>query len=195
MHSHDLSKDRCIFTELLYILFQTLSLSYMTGMLSRYTFKLNMWLSFVTLHCVLLIYTQRDDMFLVLIASITPSQSWFVWASQQQSVSWSQSSASKLRWEFFSFLPFIFYLMFCKINSFSCCWINIFWFDLICLLQPVWRDIIPRRALCLLHGHVHLWTGAGLHPSLSICKYDNVNKALTPVVCHVRLGFWGLSRT
>lgn len=39
-----------------------------------------------------------DGLFLVFIASITPSQWWCVWASQQQSVSWWLSSASKQRW-------------------------------------------------------------------------------------------------
>lgn len=59
----------------------------------------------------------KFSMFLVLIASIIPSQWWCVWASQQQSVSWSQSSASKLRWVFlFCTLCIIWYTV-CMIES------------------------------------------------------------------------------
>ena len=62
-------------------------------------------------------------------------------------------------------------------------------FDFMCFLHAVRCDIIPRRALCLLHGHVRLWTGAGTRPPLPICKYDYPNQAVTSDVCHIRLEF------
>lgn len=65
--------------------------------------------------------------------------------------------------------------------------INIFRFHVMCFLHPDWRDIIPRRTLYLLHGHGHLWTGAGICTSLSICKYNYVIRAITAVTCNVNL--------
>lgn len=61
-----------------------------------------------------------------------------------------------------------------------------------CFLHPDWSDIIPRGALCLLHGDVCLRDSAGNGPSISLCKYENPNRATTPVIYQARLkrAFW-----
>lgn len=173
----------------------------MTGMLSRYTSLFG----HVTVLCYFILclladlcplLRQHDGIFLVFIASITPSQWWCAWASQQQSVFWSLSSASKQRWKkkTFSFSVYIWCTVLVK--SVNREWVpacHTVTFEFMCSLHPVGRDLIPRCALCLLHGHVHLWTRAGNRSSLSICKYNCVNQAITPLVCHIGLEFWGFS--
>lgn len=141
----------------------------MTGMLSRYRLYV-----FSSHFCVWMNSLKDAQPFLVLIVSIIPSRWWCVWASLQLFASWSQCSASKLRWGKKENSLLVYFLI--NVWSDQHAWFRVeiiyVWQLFICFLTLVWRHIIPRCALCLLHGHVHLWTGAGPCPSLSICKYN-----------------------
>lgn len=111
-------------------------------------------------------------------ASTTPSQWCCVWASLQRSASWWRSSASKQRFEK-------------RMN----CWMKFTRFATAqqallarravtniwptSCLHPDGCDILPRRALRLLHGHVPLWTCVGNCSPLPICKYRRRNEPRT----------------
>lgn len=105
---------------------------------------------------------QPDSALLLILASTTPSPWCCVWASQQPSASWWRSSASKQR--------------FARHNSFYRSYSSHKHLNLNLTNHSDGCDVLPRCALHLLLGDVPLWSRAGHHPPISICKYRSTDE-------------------
>lgn len=145
-----------------YICLQTLSLSYMTGMLSRYTCICCYILVLIVLSSNLTVFYPRFSFYntksVVLCLGITAAVCLLV------TVFSFQTKVCK---------PFFFFLFLTESSELICALHN--------YLKPFGLhldgcDILPRGALHLLYGHVPLWSRAGHHPPISICKYPSINE-------------------
>lgn len=161
-----------------------------------------MWLSLLVDLCAVL--SQHGVIFLVLIASITPSRWWCAWASQQQSVFWSPSSASKQKWGkkyiffklFYIYKKYIytilFYIYLMYWTGYECkSWLDSSLSHQNLCAFSIQLDVTSYQGVLFVFCMVMFISGLVLAVVLPF-QYVSTNcVTVTPFICHIGLEFWG----